>query len=137
PGPPSGGEIPFALIWAAGVICAASAAYLAKYHRLVALVLMSGAGLVTCITFVWFSAPDLALTQLLVEIVTTVLILLGLRWMPRRLENIPDGGPGPNVRIRRYRDLALAVGAGAGLALLSYAVMTRAIPDGIARFFLD
>ncbi len=42
---------------------------------------MGGAGLATCITFVWFSAPDLALTQLLVEIVTTVLILLGLRWL--------------------------------------------------------
>jgi multicomponent K+:H+ antiporter subunit A len=35
-------------------------------------------------TFLWFSAPDLALTQLAVEVVTTVLILLGLRWLPRR-----------------------------------------------------
>ena len=32
----------------------------------------------TCVTFVWFSAQDLALTQLVVEVVTTVLILLGL-----------------------------------------------------------
>ncbi|WP_154402938.1 hydrogenase subunit MbhD domain-containing protein, partial [Bordetella pertussis] len=28
-----------------------------------------GAGLITCLTFVWFSAPDLALTQLAVEVV--------------------------------------------------------------------
>ena len=62
--------------------CAVGAAWQAKFHRLAALTLLGGAGLVTCITFVWFSAPDLALTQLAVEIVTTVLILLGLRWLP-------------------------------------------------------
>ena len=49
---------------------------------------MGGAGLVSCITFVWLSAPDLALTQLLVEVVTTVLLLLGLRWLPKRREDI-------------------------------------------------
>ena len=36
------------------------AAWQAKYHRLAALVLLGGAGLVTCVTFVWLSAPDLA-----------------------------------------------------------------------------
>ena len=64
----------------------------AKFHRLAALVLAGGAGLVTCITFVWFSAPDLALTQLLVEIVTTVLLLLGLRWLPKRIPFACDVG---------------------------------------------
>ena len=48
--------------------------------------MVGGVGLVTCLTFAWFSAPDLALTQIAVEIVTLVLILLGLRWLPRRLE---------------------------------------------------
>ena len=80
-----------------GIVCAVGTAYQAKYHRLAALILMGGAGLVTCITFVWLSAPDLALTQLLVEIVTTVLILLGLRWLPKRLEEITP-------RHRRGRD---------------------------------
>ena len=61
------------------------AAWQAKFHRLVALILAGGAGLVVCLTFVWFSAPDLALTQLLVEIVTAVLLLLGLRWLPKRV----------------------------------------------------
>src|SRR5690606_15637077 len=52
----------FAAIWFVGIVCALGAAYQAKYHRLAALVLMGGAGIVTCITFVWFSAPDLAVT---------------------------------------------------------------------------
>ena len=46
--------------------------------------LAAGAGLVCCITYIWFSAPDLALTQLVVEAVSTVLLLLGLRWLPMR-----------------------------------------------------
>ena len=67
-------DLGLALVWAVGIACAVGAAYQAKYHRLAALILLGGAGLVTCVTFVWFSAPDLALTQLLVETVTTVLL---------------------------------------------------------------
>ncbi|MCC2639507.1 MAG: monovalent cation/H+ antiporter subunit, partial [Moraxellaceae bacterium] len=52
----------FLLLWIVGGLCAIGAAYQAKYHRLAAMVLLGGAGLVTCITFVWFSAPDLAIT---------------------------------------------------------------------------
>jgi multicomponent K+:H+ antiporter subunit A len=59
--------------------------------------MVSVCGLMTCITFVWFSAPDLALTQLVVEVVTTVLILLGLRWLPRRIEEV---SPLPSLRKR-------------------------------------
>ena len=92
-------DFAFALVWLIGIVCAVATAYQAKYHRLAALILMGGAGLVTCITFVWLSAPDLALTQLLVEIVTTVLILLGLRWLPMRLERSPQDD-------RRGRDTA-------------------------------
>jgi multicomponent K+:H+ antiporter subunit A len=126
----------FALAWVVGLTCAVAAAYQAKYHRLAALILLGGAGLVTCLTFVWFSAPDLALTQLLVEIVTTILILLGLRWLPKRLKEIP-GEDTAIARLRRLRDLGIAVVAGAGMAALSLAVMTRPLPDSIAQFFLQ
>ncbi|MCW5626313.1 MAG: DUF4040 domain-containing protein, partial [Burkholderiales bacterium] len=54
----------FALLWMVGIGAAVASAWQAKYHRLTALALMSVAGLVTVITFAWFSAPDLALTQL-------------------------------------------------------------------------
>ena len=136
---PSGGVDPaFALVWAAGAACAIGAAVMAKYHRLAAMMLMGGAGLATSITFVWFSAPDLALTQLLVEIVTTVLILLGLRWLPKRFHDIEiDPVLSRGARFRRARDLALAVVAGVGLTVISYAVMTRPAPQSIAQFFLD
>jgi multicomponent K+:H+ antiporter subunit A len=123
-----------AIIWAVGGACAIAAAYQAKYHRLAALVLLGSTGLATCLTFIWFSAPDLALTQLLVEIVTTVLLLLGLRWMPRRLETAGSGAP--LARLRRLRDFVIAAASGLGLATISYAMMTRVSPDGISREFL-
>jgi multicomponent K+:H+ antiporter subunit A len=128
----------FVLMWVAGAACAIGAAWQAKFHRLVALLLASGAGLVVCLTFVWLSAPDLALTQLLVEIVTTVLLLLGLRWLPKRIPFKWTLAGARAALPRRARDLAIAVGSGGGLGLLAYAVMTRPLPDAaISRFFLE
>ncbi len=134
---PSGIDPVLALIWAIGAACAVGAAWQAKYHRLVALILLGGTGLVTCVTFVWFSAPDLALTQLLVEVVTTILLLLGLRWLPKRLD-VPGARP-PEVitATRRLRDLAIAVAAGLGMAALAFGVMTRFPPEILAEHFLE
>src|SRR3546814_707453 len=128
----------FALIWIAGGACAIGAAWQAKYHRLAALVLAGGAGLVSCISFVWLSAPDLAITQLLVEAVTTILLLLGLRWLPKRIPQVwPEGRAPFRVRLRRATDFSIAVAAGAGMALIAYAVMTRPASDPISRYFVE
>ena len=126
----------FALLWLIGCICALAAANQAKFHRLAALIMVGGVGLVTVLTFVWFSAPDLALTQLAVEVVMTVLFLLGLRWLPKRL---PYESPNLalRVKLRRARDMAVAVASGAGMAALAYAMMTRPAPQSISPFFID
>jgi multicomponent K+:H+ antiporter subunit A len=122
-----------ALAWVLGGACAVGAAWQARFHRFAALMLAGGAGLVTCLTFVWFSAPDLALTQLLVEIVTTVLLLLGLRWLPKPVSYQSRW----TVRIpRTARDLAIAAAAGSGLATLAYAAMTRPPNPTVADFFV-
>lgn len=129
----------FALLWLLGAMCAVAAAWQAKYHRLAALTLLGGAGLCTCLTFLWFSAPDLALTQIVVEVVTTILILLGLRWLPRRDESlrVPTLSQARRTQLRRYRDMALALLAGTGMALLSFAMMSRPFPESTSTFFLE
>jgi multicomponent K+:H+ antiporter subunit A len=130
----------FVLMWIAGGACAIGAARQAKYHRPVSLILAGGAGLVTALTFSWLSAPDLALTQLAVEVVTVVLILLGLRWLPPRLrDEAPDEPLGSSLRalIRRFRDLIIAVLGGAGLATLAYAILSRPHPEGISSFLVE
>jgi multicomponent K+:H+ antiporter subunit A len=126
----------YVLLWLIGMACAIGAAVMAKFHRLVAITLMGGAGLVTALSFMWFSAPDLALTQIVVEVVTTVLFLLGLRWLPMRLEETTRRLTARDWA-RRGRDLLLAVGAGSGIAALSYAMLTRPAPHSISPFFLS
>jgi multicomponent K+:H+ antiporter subunit A len=130
-------DVGFAAVWAIGIVCALAAAYQARFHRLAALILLGCAGLVTCISFIWLSAPDLALTQLVVETVTTALLLLGLRWLPKRIETLASNGAAGTIRWHRVRDITLAVGAGTGLAALAYVVMTRRPPDSISTFFVE
>ena len=125
----------FVLLWILGAVSAVAAAWQAKYHRMAALTLLGGAGLATCITFLWFSAPDLALTQISVELVTTVLILLGLRWLPQRDERLRVRPRG--TRRRRLRDLLLSLLAGGGMAWLAFAMMSRDFPQSTSTFFLE
>ena len=76
-------DAPFGVVVVALIgIAAAVGTTLAYRQRLLAVVLMGAVGLAVCLAFVWFSAPDLALTQLLVEVATVVLLMLALRWLP-------------------------------------------------------
>ncbi|MCX8006273.1 MAG: DUF4040 domain-containing protein, partial [Burkholderiaceae bacterium] len=118
----------FAAVWLLGV-AAAVAATLAYRRRLIALLLVGAVGLAVSLAFVYLSAPDLALTQLLVEMVTVILMMLALHWLPS--ESAPEGARG-----RAVRDALFALAAGAGIAALAYAAMTRE-PRSIAQFFLD
>ncbi|MCP5473178.1 MAG: monovalent cation/H+ antiporter subunit A [Sinobacteraceae bacterium] len=127
----------FVLLWLLGGSCAIGAAWQAKFHRLAALTLLSLVGLAVCITFAWFSAPDLALTQLAVEVVTLVLYLLGLRWLPRRIELDGDLRRADIAWWRRRRDFVIALLIGSALAVLSYALLTRDAPLSIAPFFIE
>lgn len=139
----SRGELPltpldplFGLLWIAGAACAIAGALQAKFHRLAALIFVGGVGLVTCLTFAWFSAPDLALTQLAVEVVTLVLILLGVRWLPKRLDMREPHRRTARAHLRRGRDLTVAVAAGAGIAALAFAVLTRLSVGELTPYFL-
>ena len=128
-------EVVFALMWLIGGACALGAAWQAKYHRFAALILMGAAGLVTCATFVWLSAPDLAVTQLLVEIATTALLLLGLRWLPKRDEEIV-GDNNFRPRLRRFRDLLIALACGLGMTAIALAVLLTKPGTSVGDWFL-
>ncbi len=98
-------------------------------RRLVALLMLSVVGLLVALAFVRFSAPDLALTQLSVEMVTMVLLMLALFFLPATT-------PGESSSLRGLRDFVLAGGFGTLVALLVYAVLSRPY-ESIAHFFID
>ncbi len=98
-------------------------------QRLNALVMLSVVGLIVALAFVKFSAPDLALTQLAVEMVTIILLLLALHFLPKQT-------PRESSLPRKLRDLLLALLGGSLTALLTWAVLTRPY-DSISGWMLE
>lgn len=86
--------------------------------RLISLVFVSVLGLLTSTVFIYFSAPDLALTQVSVEVVTLILMLLALHFLPKR-------STVEQPRLAKVRNGVLAVAVGGAVSCLSWAVMTR------------
>mgnify|MGYP005837563459 CR=1 FL=1 len=117
------------LMAAVGLVASAIATVLLHRQRLPALIIMGAVGLVVSLIFVKFSAPDLALTQLSVEVVTVVLLLLALYFLPQTSPRESGGA-------RRTRDAVLAMAVGGGAAALAWAVLTRPY-ESIAGYFLD
>ncbi|WP_404364082.1 monovalent cation/H+ antiporter subunit A [Marinobacter sp.] len=97
-------------------------------ERLISLILLSVVGLMVALTFVRFSAPDLALTQLSVEVVTIVLLMLALYYLP-------SWTPMEATSFRRWRDTLIALAVGVGMTLITLAMLTRPFTS-ISDFFL-
>jgi multicomponent K+:H+ antiporter subunit A len=118
----------FVVLWLLG-IAAAAATVVLHAQRLLALILLGAVGLVVSLCFVYLSAPDLALTQLLVEVATMILMMLALRWLP---QHSPRETSNPS---KWFRGL-VACAAGAGVAALTYAVLSHDF-NSISPYFLS
>ncbi len=119
---------PTAAIIGVMIISALATAALHR-DRFYGLVLLSVVGLIVALTFARFSAPDLAMTQLSVEVVTVVLLMLALYYMP-------SWTPRETTMPRRLRDILIALGAGGGMTLVTLAMLTRPFTS-ISGFFLE
>ncbi|MDC8773573.1 monovalent cation/H+ antiporter subunit A [Roseateles albus] len=98
-------------------------------QRFVAVILAGGVGLVCSMAFLALSAPDLALTQLSVDVVSTALLLMGLALLPQV-------GKVESSSLRRGRDALLALLGGGGMAWLSWLMLTRN-HESISWYFLE
>ncbi len=102
---------------------------LTHHQRFQSVVLVGLVGLVTSLVFLSLSAPDLALTQLSVELVSSVLLLMGLALLPQY-------SPRESSVNRKVRDGVLAVAGGAGMAWMSWVMLTRD-HSSISWYFLE
>ena len=100
------------------------------HHERIKAVLISGAvGLVVTMVFIGFSAPDLALTQITVDVVTTVLLLMSLSLLPQLT-------PYESSMSRRWRDAIIAITGGVGIAVIAWLILTRD-HNSLSWFFLQ
>ncbi len=129
--PPTREMLPIPPVAAAGwlLLIGATGLVVVNHHsRFRALVLIGVIGLMISSGFVYLSAPDLALTQISVETVTIMLLLLALYFLPKTTPRESSAG-------RKLRDGAIAVAAGGGVAALAMAFLTRDF-SSISQFHL-
>ncbi|MDX9838003.1 MAG: monovalent cation/H+ antiporter subunit A [Azoarcus sp.] len=120
---------PIAIVGWILLMGACIAVVLMHRQRLLALVVVGVVGLMVSIGFVYFSAPDLALTQISVEVVTVILMLLALNFLPKQSPRESSTG-------RRLRDGVLAVAAGLGVGGAAWAVLTRDF-ETLSGYYLE
>jgi multicomponent Na+:H+ antiporter subunit A len=119
--------VPITLVLAVAVV-AAVAVSLAPSH-VAGVLTLSILGFMVAIFYILASAPDLALTQLVVETLTLVIFLLVLDRLPAYYGGVAPG--------RGVRDAALSVVVG-GTVALTVLLSTAASPDdGIAEYFVE
>ena len=115
-----------------GLLVVATGCILALHrNRFLSLILIGIVGLIVSLSFNYLSAPDLALTQISVEVVTIILMLLALNFMPKDT-------PVETPALTRLRDGGIAVAAGLGIAALAYAMLMRDFSfDSISAFHTE
>ena len=122
------GPVPIAG-WAM-LVAATCGLVLMHRNRFLALILIGIVGLMVSIGFVYLSAPDLAMTQFTVEVVTIILLLLALNFLPNRT-------PIESTTLRRVRDGGVAIAGGLATFALAYHYLLRdAVSTPISEFHL-
>ena len=113
----------------AAIIAAAVIVVVSVKSRLLAICGLSVIGAAIAMLFVMFGAPDVALTQLLVETLTVIIVSLVLLRLPRMGHQRREGGFG------KLFNGVLAVAAGTLMTALILAVNHRELDRSLTEYF--
>jgi multicomponent Na+:H+ antiporter subunit A len=119
---------PHELVVSILMVLAAAAAAVSR-SRLGSITAMGVVGFGVALQFLFFGAPDLALTQGIVEALTVVVFLFALLHLPR-YGDLSSGGT-------RLRDLAIALGFGALMTTLVLLATQHELQPTISGYFLE
>jgi multicomponent Na+:H+ antiporter subunit A len=111
-------------------VVAAAIYMLFTKSRLISIIAVSVIGYIVSLFFIIFRAPDLALTQLVVETISTTLFLLCFYFLPRVSKTITP------MKFR-VSNAIVAVGVGTTLTLIGLSTQSHHMFESIAEFYKD
>ncbi|MEM0962961.1 MAG: putative monovalent cation/H+ antiporter subunit A [Bacteroidota bacterium] len=115
----------------AGLVAAGAGATALARSRMLAVAALGVVGFSMALLFLGLGAPDLAMTQMLVETLIVVIILLVLRHLPAiRAERDED-------RRSRAMSALLALGAGTVMTVLAVAVSSVPFDPALSEFYAE
>jgi multicomponent Na+:H+ antiporter subunit A len=112
------------------VVLALGAAFLPRY--LPAIISLSGLGYLVALLFIYLQAPDLALTQILVETLSTIIFLLAIAKIPQKFkEHIP--------RKTLVRDLLISVTVASMIFIMLINATQGIVPpfESLSHYFIE
>ncbi|GAB3723091.1 DUF4040 family protein [Nocardiopsis oceani] len=128
--PPQAGQTALGLDWLlVGLMAVAVGAAVVTRSRMAGLALVGVAGFTVALWLFFLGAFDVALTQLLVEILTVVVAVLVLRRLPRRFHSVK--------KRRTVLTAAIAIGAGLCAGVAAFALTGRRELSPAAEYFLN
>ncbi|GAA5502493.1 Na(+)/H(+) antiporter subunit A [Deinococcus xinjiangensis] len=122
------GTVPLGMLPIGVLLVAGAVGVLLSRNRLTAVIVTGLTGFGSAAAFLVLRAPDLALTQLLIEAVTVILFLLAFRYLP----GIRDL---PRTKGRLFLDAFIALAAGIGATLLTLSSL-RFLAPPISPWYL-
>ncbi|MFY4775458.1 Na+/H+ antiporter subunit A [Metabacillus sp. RGM 3146] len=117
-------EVILALVMAAGSI-----SILFAKSRLTAIIALGAVGYTVALFFVFFRAPDLALTQLIIETVYVALFLLCFYYLPKLQKRSKSVG-------FKARNLVISIGVGALVTVIALSANSQRSGETISDYFL-
>ena len=130
----NGPSVVSAFDWRAGFVCllliGSAIAVVLTPSRLGAVAVLGIEGALLSLLFAMFGAPDLAFTQLMIEVITIVLFVLAFHFLP-------DAFMAVAPMRSRLLDVLIAGGAGVVITLLVLAARTNPIAESISPWYIE
>ncbi|WP_433959122.1 Na+/H+ antiporter subunit A [Cytobacillus horneckiae] len=111
------------------IIAIASIAILFTKSRITSIILTGTIGYIVSLFFVIFRAPDLALTQLVIETISVSLFLLCFYHLPKKLTEDPLSF--------KVRNAIISVGVGAIVTLIALSAHSNKLFDSISQYYIE
>lgn len=110
------------------VICCVALAY--TYNRLVLIILSSGIGFMMTALYVTFRAPDLAMTQFVIESISTIIFLVAFILLTNRTKHIEK-------QPLKLTNAIIATITGISFTLIGLVTYAYKNPSEISQFYFD